>query len=141
MKSEVIDKLLKFWSPVFVWAAIIFSFSAKPTNPVSEIYWKDFVVKKLAHVVVYAILAIFLYRAFKKEGVSPKKSGYYSIIVAVLYGLTDEFHQSYTPGRDPKLRDVIFDTIGATFAIYGIWNILPKTPSKLKRLAENLQLL
>lgn len=141
MKSEVIDKLLKFWSPVFVWAAIIFSFSAKPTNPVSEIYWKDFIVKKLAHVVVYAILAIFLYRAFKKEGVDRKKAGYYSIIVAVLYGLTDEFHQSYTPGRDPKLRDVIFDTIGATFAIYGLWNILPKAPSKLKKLAENLQLL
>jgi VanZ family protein len=132
--------LLGLWFPVFVWALVIFAFSARPTTSVSEIHWKDFIVKKTAHVVEFAILAILIYRALINSGVSKKKAGYYSIFLSVVYGFSDEFHQSFTPGRDPKLRDVIFDTMGAIIAIYSIWNILPKAPKKLKNWAEKLRI-
>lgn len=119
-------KAIRLWFPVLVWTFIIFLFSSQPTGEVSEIHWKDFVVKKTAHIVEYAILSLFLYRALKGSGIAKRKAGLYSIICSILYGLSDEFHQSFTPGRDPKLRDVLFDTTGAVSAIYFIWKWLPQ---------------
>ncbi|MCX7928217.1 MAG: VanZ family protein [Patescibacteria group bacterium] len=134
-------KFIIYWLPVFIWAAIIFLLSSYPTPTTSEINWGDFVTKKTAHVVEYAILATLLYRAIRQTGYDVKKSGYVSIFIAFLYGVTDEIHQIYTPGRTPHIRDVFFDTIGACIAIYAIWNLLPKAPKKLQNLAKKLSLI
>lgn len=40
-------------------------------------------------------------------------------LLAILYALTDEFHQSYVPGRHPSILDVlIFDNIGALISLW-----------------------
>jgi len=139
--GERFKKIIFFWIPVIVWASVIFTFSANPTTQTSEIHWQDFVVKKTAHMIFYAILAILLYRALKESNLQKEKAGWLSIFSCFFYGLTDEFHQSFTPGREPRLRDVIFDTIGSALAIYFIWKWLPKAPAKLKSWAKKLQLL
>lgn len=144
MKKENYTKYAKrflvFWLPLIIWAIIIFGFSANPTTQVSEVRWQDFVFKKFVHVVEYGVLATLIYRAFVNSGVDKKKAGYWAAGLAIIYGITDEFHQSYTPTREPTLRDVIFDTIGALLAVYSIWYLLPKAPKKLKSLAKKLQL-
>ena len=89
----------------------------------------------------YGIFATLLYRALINSGVNKVRAGYMAAIIASLYGVTDEFHQSFTPGREPTVRDVIFDTIGASLAIYIVWKYLPKAPKKLRKWAENWQLL
>jgi hypothetical protein len=137
----LMGKILKFWGPVLIWAGIIFLFSARPVIPASQIFWKDFIVKKTAHVVEYAILASLIYRALKESGVSKYNAGLWAIFFSVVYGLTDEFHQSFTPGREPRVRDVFFDTIGAILSIYSIWNLLPKAPQKLRSWAKRLHLI
>ena len=137
---EIAKKVAKYWLPVILWAVVIFSFSAKPTTRTSEIYWQDFLVKKSAHVFEYGILTILLFRALKKGGIEKKEAGVYSVILAVLYALSDEFHQSFTPGREPTLRDVFFDTTGSFLAVYIIWRYLPKAPKKLRTLAERLEI-
>jgi VanZ family protein len=134
-------KLLSLWAPPVIWAILIFLVSAYPTARTSEIHWKDFIVKKTAHVIEYGIFAALVYRAFRASGVKKANAGIYAIFVALAYGLTDEFHQSYTPGREPKIRDVAFDTIGAIASIYSIWNLLPKAPERLKKWARALQLI
>lgn len=139
--NKIVAKVFKFWLPVVVWATFIFLLSAHPTNPVSKIHWKDFVVKKTAHVIEYAALTVLLYRALKESGIEKREAGVYSAILATLYGVSDEIHQSFTPGREPKLRDVFFDTIGAIFAIYIIWSLLPKAPKRLRAWARRLQIL
>jgi VanZ family protein len=111
---------------------VVFSFSAIPTAHVSEIHWKDFIVKKSAHITEYAILTVFLYRALLGSGVVKNKSFIYALILCVLYAASDEFHQSFTPGREPTLRDVGFDTIGSLLAILSLWKLLPQLPPKLK---------
>lgn len=138
---RIAERVARYWLPVTIWALIIFLLSARATNPVSEIYWRDFVVKKSAHVLEYAILTTLLYRALKESGVEKKEAGVYSIILAVLYGVSDELHQSFTPGRDPKARDVFFDTIGSIVAIYALWRLLPKAPKRLVAWAKKLQIL
>ena len=134
-------KILKFWGPVVVWAGIIFLFSARPVIPASQIFWKDFIIKKSAHVIEYGILASLLYRALKESGVQKYNAGLIAILIALIYGATDELHQSFTPGREPRVRDVFFDTIGAILSVYSIWNLLPKAPKKLKTWAKRLQLI
>ena len=107
----------------------------------TKIYWQDFIIKKTAHIIEYGILSALIYRALVEEKMSKKTAGLIAILVAMFYGITDEFHQSFTSGRQPKARDVVFDTIGATFAIYTIWKLLPKAPKKLVSLAKSFQLL
>lgn len=139
--KNLFEKTILLWLPVVSWAFVIFLFSAMPANPVSEIHWQDFIIKKTAHIVEYAVFTTFLYRALYAGGISKKEAGIYSVILAFLYGASDEFHQSFTPGREPKVRDVIFDTIGAMSAIYFIWNLLPKASENIKKLAKDLQII
>lgn len=96
-----------------VWAGVIFGFSSMSINKEADFSWLDFVVKKTAHVVEYIVLYYLLFRAWsnRSERVS-RKMFVWSIAVAVLYALSDEWHQTFVPGREGTLRDVGFDTIG-----------------------------
>lgn len=105
---------MKHWWPTIVWAAVIFGFSSKPTLVTSQIYWQDLVIKKAAHLFEYAVLAVLLYRSLKHTTKLNKTYLLlFTITITALYALTDEFHQSFTPGREPRLRDVIIDIVGA----------------------------
>ena len=134
-------KVLTFWFPVILWTSVIFLFSAKPTPVTSEIIWQDFIVKKTAHIIEYAILATLLYRALINSGVVKKDAGIIAIILAILYGVSDEFHQSFTPGREPKVRDIFFDSFGALTAVYLILNYLSRAPKIVKNWAKSLRII
>jgi len=141
MNLAKIKKITRFWGPVFIWAAVIFLFSALPAKPVSKIYWREFAVKKTAHMVEYAIFATLLYRGFRNSGVSVKKSAFTAFAIAFFYGITDEIHQSFVPGREPRVRDTIFDTIGSLLAIYLLLKVLPKVRNeKIRKIFADLQL-
>ena len=135
-----LSKYIFFWLPVVIWALIIFRFSANPTIQASHINWKDFVIKKTAHIIEYAILSLLLYRGFVNSSMEKRRAGFWAIYLAIFYAISDEVHQNFTPGREPTLRDVFFDTIGAILAILFIWKYLPKAPKKLKDLASRLQI-
>ena len=117
MPKQVLSRI-KVWAPVAAWAVVIFLFSSLSVAPTTEIYWQDFAVKKTAHVIEYGIFAVLLYRALRSEGVEKINAGLAAILVSVIYGASDEFHQGFTPGREPRVRDVVFDTIGAIAGIY-----------------------
>lgn len=123
---------LKYWVPVFLWAGLIFTFSSFPTGTASEIVWTDFFVKKTAHIVEYAIFTVLLYRAFVGHNMDKGRAFVAAILIAMVYGLSDEYHQTFVSGRTGKIRDVGFDTIGACLAVLIV---------KQKRLAEKLDLL
>jgi len=132
---------IRFWYPPIIWGLIIFTFSAQTTPSTSSVQWQDFSVKKFAHVVEYSIFAMLIFRGLYNSGIKLKKALLISFLFPVLYAVTDEFHQSFTPGREPHIRDVIFDTIGAGISILTIWKYLPTAPKPLKRLASDLQIL
>lgn len=134
------EKFIIFWFPVIVWAFLIFTFSSTALPKIGPTYWPDFFAKKTAHVIEYAILSILLYRALKNSGVKKEKAMIYSVLVAFVYAITDEMHQSFIPVRTPKVRDVIIDTLGAGFSVFCVWKLLPKAPRKLKDLAESFHL-
>ena len=119
---------MKYWWPTVVWAAVIFGFSSKPTLITSHIYWQDFVVKKIAHLFVYAVLAVLLYRSLKHTTKLNKTYLLlFTITITTLYALSDEFHQSFTPGREPRLRDVAIDVVGAITGLNLTLKLYPAT--------------
>jgi VanZ family protein len=138
---EKAKKIISLWLPVILWSSVIFTFSSQPSLHAAKTYWLDFAIKKTAHMTEYAIYATLLYRALKESGIKKRDAGFFALLIAVLYAFTDEFHQRFTPGREPTIRDTLFDTIGASIAVYTIWNLLPKAPKKLRELAKSLQIL
>lgn len=112
-------KFLKFWLPPILWAIIIFRLSSNVLPSVGPTYLSDFAFKKFSHVFFYAVLGILVYRALLSENIVRTKALYISIIVCLIYGIGDEIHQSFIPGRGPHIRDVVFDTIGSSLG--GIW--------------------
>ncbi len=97
---------------------LIFIFSAQPTLPSAEDEVLDFVIKKAGHVLEYAILSVLWLRALGAGPRSSKRKWVVALTVTGLYALTDEYHQSFVPGRTASLRDVGFDWLGA---VLGAW--------------------
>ena len=98
------------------WMGLIFTLSHQPTLP----YPPDvdaMVISTLGHVTVYAVLAALVWWALGGSGVAGGWRAVLSVAVAVLYGITDEWHQSFVPGRTPDARDVVADLTGAVLAM------------------------
>lgn len=135
-----IRKLAKYWGPPVVWAVIIFFFSSLPSVETIEIYWQDFIIKKTAHMIEYALLATLLYRALIASGKNKKQAFTWSFFITLFYAATDEFHQSFTPGRESRVRDVVIDAVGAGLALYSIKVFLPKASKRVKYLFGKLEI-
>jgi len=109
---------LRLWLPVLVWMGVIFGFSALPINHEAEFNWPDFIFKKTAHVTEYAILYWLVWRAGSNEGRKVNtKIFIWSFILSFFYALSDEWHQTLTPGREGRLRDVGFDSLGMLLSL------------------------
>lgn len=106
-------KFLYYWLPVYVYAGLIFYFSSLPVIPslIIEIYPETLVW----HVIEYTILSILLFRAFinSKNITFRENAIHLAIIIAILYGVTDEIHQHFVPGRDFSHFDIIANSVGS----------------------------
>jgi len=103
-------KFLKFWFPVVVWMGVIFVFSAIP-NLRTDLK-QDFLLRKIAHMVEFGILAFLLYRAIIVNEPKIKKAIIYALIIALFYAFSDEFHQLFVRGRQCSIKDVGIDAMG-----------------------------
>jgi VanZ family protein len=86
------------------------------------------IIRKLAHFTAYFILAILVINALRISNVSGFKSIIITLLISIIYAATDEFHQSFIPGRGPSIKDVFIDSFGASFglAIYSAFSKLKK---------------
>lgn len=116
-----------YYLPVALWMALIFKLSSGTVPATSDVYWQDFAAKKLAHVLFFGFLSMLVYRALVASGVGKVKAVYFAILFTVIYGATDEFHQSLVSGREARLRDVGFDGIGALLATTSFNKILERS--------------
>ena len=100
------------WGPVILQMALIFAASSIPnlTRLPGDISDKS------GHFIGYGMLAGFLVRAFaggRLRGVTWAR-GMVAVVLATLYGVSDEFHQLFVPGRSADRYDVLADCMGAT---------------------------
>ena len=73
------------------------------------------IIRKSAHVVAFLILAMLLFLLI--ESILGKKKLFSPVFFTVLCAASDEFHQSFVPGRGPSINDVGIDSAGALIGV------------------------
>ena len=77
-----------------------------------------FLVRKTAHFTEYAILGSLFFlnlKSWQRPKSSTSMNILLSLIFSFLYACTDELHQIFVSGRSAQFRDVLIDTLGASF--------------------------
>lgn len=108
------------WLPAIAWMALIFWLSAQPNLPEPPSAWLNLVLRKGAHFTAYAVLALCYLYALGDNRPWHRRL---ALLLAILYALSDEYHQAWTPNRHPALSDVFIDTAGALTAVW-LWSRL-----------------
>ncbi len=70
------------------------------------------IIRKIAHFSIYTLLGLTIMGLMTKTKLKDKWRILITIGFGMLYAILDEFHQSFSPGRTPKVTDVYIDTLG-----------------------------
>jgi VanZ family protein len=130
---------LKYWLPLVIWLGVIFLGSTdfmsaehtsrilvpfllwlKPNMTIETVVFIQFLVRKAAHLIEYAILAMFLWRAIVRGRNAERGMAilYVNVwLAATLVAACDEYHQSFVPSRGAAWGDVLIDSGGAIFGL------------------------
>jgi VanZ family protein len=123
-----------------IWMGVVFFFSTKTWGGAQTQSWLDrlltlyvppvrelltssnlgelnHIIRKLAHFTEYAILTTLGYWGWLKGlGRSPQTALRITLLISILFAISDEFHQRFVPGRTSLVTDVFVDCFGATVA-------------------------
>ncbi len=103
-------RVLWVWGPALAWMAGTFYISHQSVVDI-PLGAPDY----LAHGVAYAVLGGLYVRALAGGQLATARWSlvWPAVVLAALYGLSDEFHQSFIPGRLASVSDLVADTVGA----------------------------
>lgn len=104
--------LLSAYIPVLLWSVFIFLLSNQPTLPGPDLYAWDFLFKKSAHMFVYFVLFFLFFRALRIHYIARPRAALLAVALTLAYAATDEFHQTFVPGRTGTIKDLGFDALG-----------------------------
>ena len=69
---------------------------------------------KILHIIEYFVLVFLTQNAFKTNNFLNKNLILYSILFSTVYGISDEFHQLFVPGREFSIYDMTADFVGSS---------------------------
>jgi VanZ family protein len=101
------------WSPPIAWMAAIFVASSMSRLPGGAT-----IPDWISHGTVYAVLGGLLCRALASGAPGAGRELWSAVAIATLYGVSDECHQYFVPGRQAEVADVVKDLAGS---ILGAW--------------------
>ena len=116
-------KLVLYRLPLIAWMAAIFAVSsltpgeiARATEPARPL--SSFISDAAAHTLEFGVMAVLVYRLLRSYEVRAAPLLWIAVLaITALYGASDEFHQSFVPGRDPSWLDVASDAVGAVIGL------------------------
>lgn len=76
------------------------------------LYRTESIIRKIAHFSIYTVVGFLLMGLLSTYKLRDKWRMIITIVIGILYAISDEFHQSFSPGRSPKVTDVYIDTLG-----------------------------
>jgi VanZ family protein len=111
---------IKYWIPAILYMAFLFYLSSRPAP--EELKWIPTIAKlKLVHIIEYGSLYFLVWYAITKTTSYNKLEAFtLALMVTILYGLTDEFHQIFVVGRTARFEDVAADVVGCILVSAGI---------------------
>jgi VanZ family protein len=98
---------------LITYCGLIYWLSDQPTLPMPMLFLHQ---DKLHHAIAYFIMAVLAWRNLKHIIKRPYLLILLSVFFCSLYGLTDEWHQSFIKGRQADIADWLADTVGALLA-------------------------
>lgn len=99
------------WLPIAIYCVGIFLLSSLTSEEVPSLY--TIISDKIAHVMLYGGLGFLVARYLKAaRGTTTGHTVAFAGLLCLLYGMTDEFHQAFVPGRSAQVGDLIADLIG-----------------------------
>lgn len=106
------------WGPAVLYMGIIFYVSAQPDVTIPEA-----LTDKSSHSLAYTLLGVLIVRAL--AGGLPARisarTALLGVLLTTVYGASDEFHQSFVPGRSAELYDLYADALGAAIGAFCCW--------------------
>jgi len=115
MRTKELPLIVR-WLPAILMMGAIFFFSSLPAGRVPSFGEWDLVIKKAGHASGYALLGLAYYFALPPR-LSKGFRWILALFMAILFALSDEFHQSFVQDRNSSIIDVGIDTIGAAIAL------------------------
>jgi VanZ family protein len=121
--SALSSTWVTLWGPVIAYMAMLFGFSSLSTlpSPPADFSFYD------VHVAAYAGLGAVTARATGKglRDVS-WRAVLAAVVISSLYGVSDEYHQLFVPGRSFDVLDMVADIIGSIVgaSAVGAWSII-----------------
>ena len=109
-------RVARRWVAVALWATVIYMLSDQSRIPTAPGLSTQ-LTAIAGHLIAYGILGFLLAAALQESGAGPRRAARLALVLAVLYGVSDEWHQSFVPGRDPSLGDLLADAIGAALGV------------------------
>jgi len=107
-------KFIWIHGPTLILALLIFILSSIPRLTVPDIGFS--LTDKLCHFLEFGIFGFFLQRSFSSINMKVNYKFIIVFILGSLYGVFDEFHQSFIPGRTASFADILADSLGIVFA-------------------------
>src|SRR5205823_2226969 len=150
---RLVSKFLRYWLPLVIWLIMIFIgstdlMSAEHTSRIigpilrwlhpgislARIEQVQFVVRKMAHVSEYAVLALLIFRALVNMTRRARFAGavLITLLISGAFAASDEFHQSFVASRTSSVRDVLIDVTGAILGMTIYRSFLQKTKVRIK---------
>ena len=149
------------WALVIAWMGLIFCFSMEsdhqsdqtsggviryllkifdrrfsglsPSEQVLRMEDWSFVVRKLAHLILFAALGFLTFGAFSAD-LPLRRAFPAAVLLGVVRGVLDEIQQAFTPGRSCEFRDMCIDAVGVLLGAACLWLMLHLIQrKKLKR--------
>jgi len=110
------NKKLLVYTPLVVYWIILFGATTLPAASMPSFG----VVDKVNHLSAYFILAILLFLTLlfqQKIPLAKNRVAAYAFIICSLYGMLDEVHQIFIPGRSAEFLDFLADACGALLGV------------------------
>ena len=124
-RASRLSRLLFVWGPAMGLMAAIYFVSDRSDAP----RLMGGIPDVLAHAAAYTVLGAATLRglAGARRAAATARAALFAAVLAAAYGMADEFHQSFVPGRTAELRDVLADALGAAAgaALGWAWSNFP----------------
>jgi len=124
MKKLILKNIFinfKSFIPILLWAGLIFFFSHQPGLASGLPNFWDFILRKTAHIFEYTVLTFLLIRNLEERNLEFKKVLILSAVLATLFAISDEYHQTFIVAREGKISDVGIDVLGIAIANLLSW--------------------
>ncbi len=94
----------------------------------------DKIVRKTAHIALFAVLAVCVYMWLKSMGLDDADAIVLTLVICGIYAGSDEWHQSFVKGRTSQFIDVCVDEFGAVLStvLLRLCHLIAKHPVKNK---------